>query len=144
MAWPVVSFAWSVLWSVVSAGGGQRFAFLLVGGRILFSKMVHGHCLNQYMVSGWCINGCRSMASRSSMVSHWASSPNQAMKNCLPGQIKKSEIKMTHLYCISLSELMTFIRTLTSPIMRGLLQKWLSTLNGTMKSCITEKSNTIH
>ena len=62
MAWSVVSFLlgqwsgqWSALWSVVSAGGSQCFAFSLVGGRFLFSKMVCGHCLNQYMVSGQCI-----------------------------------------------------------------------------------------
>ena len=45
---------------MVGAGGGRWscFAFLLVGGRFLFLRMVSGRCLNQYMVGGrWLMVG---------------------------------------------------------------------------------------
>ena len=62
--WSVVNFwfgRWSMVfmvgaggdrWSVSNVVGGQCFAFLLVGGRFLFLRMVGGPCLNQYVVSG--------------------------------------------------------------------------------------------
>ena len=50
------------LWSVRAVVGGRCFAFLLVGGRFLFSRMVGGRCLSQYMVGGrWLMVGGRSV-----------------------------------------------------------------------------------
>ena len=46
-------FAWSVVWSVVSAlVGGQCFAFSWVGGRFLFSRMICGHSA---LISIWSV-----------------------------------------------------------------------------------------
>ena len=47
---------------MIGAGGGQYFAFLLVGSRFLFSQIIIGWRLNQYVVGGrWSVvGGCRS------------------------------------------------------------------------------------
>ena len=50
------------------------FAFSLVGGYFLFSRMVGGRCFNQYLFVGrWLIvDGLWSVASRSSMILYYA------------------------------------------------------------------------
>ena len=53
----VLNFRW-FLWSMQAVVGGRCFAFLLVGGRFLFLRMVARRCLNQYMVDGlWSVAG---------------------------------------------------------------------------------------